>query len=217
MTEFPRRSAVRNQGEAPGASPRPPIRSSAARSAVSRCATCLQLAHLDHNASNNAADNLARLCQTHHWMYDAGLYPVEAIRLLQAHWQLTQGKPDHKGRMNRMLAVEGGAHTKASGRRPVAAVDAAPTANMRSVGRKARALIVGAMATKPKLEPDNAAQYSALYRGRQEGRCRCWKRVRRGVQEDRPREAGTGIVAVDGRPIVIMRSFSRRGGSDRRT
>jgi len=32
-------------------------------------------------------------------MYDAGLYPVEAIRLLQAHWQVTQGIPDHKPRM----------------------------------------------------------------------------------------------------------------------
>lgn len=61
--------------------------------------TCLQTAHLDHNAANNTADNLARLCPTHHWMYDAGLYPVEAIRLLQAHWQVTQGIPDHKPRM----------------------------------------------------------------------------------------------------------------------
>lgn len=32
-------------------------------------------------------------------MYDAGLYPVAAIRLMQAHWQATEGKPDHKGRM----------------------------------------------------------------------------------------------------------------------
>ena len=32
-------------------------------------------------------------------MYDAGLYPIEAIRLLRAHWQATQGKPDHKPRM----------------------------------------------------------------------------------------------------------------------
>ncbi len=32
-------------------------------------------------------------------MYDAGLYPVEAIRLLQAHWQNTEGKPDHAARM----------------------------------------------------------------------------------------------------------------------
>jgi len=32
-------------------------------------------------------------------MYDAGLYPVEAIRLLQAHWQTIEGVPDHKGRM----------------------------------------------------------------------------------------------------------------------
>lgn len=62
-------------------------------------ATCLQLAHLDHNAGNNAADNLARLCPTHHWMYDAGLYPIEAIRILQAHWQETQAVPNHKARM----------------------------------------------------------------------------------------------------------------------
>jgi hypothetical protein len=62
-------------------------------------ATCLQIAHLDQDAGNNAPDNLARLCPTHHWMYDAGLYPVEAIRLLQAHWQKTKGVPDHKARM----------------------------------------------------------------------------------------------------------------------
>jgi len=32
-------------------------------------------------------------------MYDAGLYPLEAIRLLQDHWQTTRGKPCHKARM----------------------------------------------------------------------------------------------------------------------
>jgi hypothetical protein len=32
-------------------------------------------------------------------MYDAGPYPVQAIRLLQAYWQQTKGKPNHKGRM----------------------------------------------------------------------------------------------------------------------
>jgi len=32
-------------------------------------------------------------------MYDAGLYPIEAIKLLRAHWQVTGGKPDHKPRM----------------------------------------------------------------------------------------------------------------------
>ena len=58
--------------------------------------TCLQVAHLDQNAGNNVPDNLARLCPTHHWTYDAGLYPIEAIRLLQAHWQATKGVPDHK-------------------------------------------------------------------------------------------------------------------------
>jgi len=32
-------------------------------------------------------------------MYDAGLYPVEAIVLLRAHWQETKGVPSHKARM----------------------------------------------------------------------------------------------------------------------
>jgi|HubBroStandDraft_6_1064221.scaffolds.fasta_scaffold244006_3 hypothetical protein len=60
---------------------------------------CLTIAHLDQNGGNNDADNLAYLCGTHHWMYDAGLYPIEAIKLLRAHWQQTKGKPDHKARM----------------------------------------------------------------------------------------------------------------------
>ncbi|MBR1216691.1 HNH endonuclease [Bradyrhizobium sp. U87765 SZCCT0131] len=61
--------------------------------------TCLTVAHLDQNAGNNSPDNLAFLCQTHHWMYDAGLYPIEAIKLLRSHWQLTEGRPSHKARM----------------------------------------------------------------------------------------------------------------------
>ena len=32
-------------------------------------------------------------------MHDAGLYPFEAVPLLQAHWQATLGVPDHKPRM----------------------------------------------------------------------------------------------------------------------
>lgn len=65
-------------------------------------ATCLQIAHLDQNAGNNAPDNLARLCPTHHWMYDAGLYSMGAIRLLKAHWKAwyeSGGIPDHSRRM----------------------------------------------------------------------------------------------------------------------
>ncbi|WP_147707286.1 HNH endonuclease signature motif containing protein [Microvirga massiliensis] len=61
--------------------------------------TCLTVAHLDHAAGNNDPDNLAYLCQTHHWMYDAGLYPLEAIKMLRAHWQQTQGKASHAARM----------------------------------------------------------------------------------------------------------------------
>lgn len=61
--------------------------------------TCLNIAHLDHHAGNNDPDNLAFMCGTHHWMYDAGLYPKDAIRLLRAHWQDTEGKPDHRQRM----------------------------------------------------------------------------------------------------------------------
>lgn len=60
--------------------------------------TCLQIAHLDHNALNNHASNLAHLCPTHHWMYDAELYPIEVIWFLRHHWQVTRGIPHH-GRM----------------------------------------------------------------------------------------------------------------------
>jgi hypothetical protein len=57
------------------------------------------VAHLDQNGGNNDPDNLAYLCGTHHWMYDADPYPLEAIKLLRTHWQKTEGKPDHKARM----------------------------------------------------------------------------------------------------------------------
>lgn len=59
----------------------------------------IMIAHLDQHGGNHDADNLAYLCGTHHWMYDAGLYPVEAIRLLRAHWQKFKGVPDHSARM----------------------------------------------------------------------------------------------------------------------
>jgi hypothetical protein len=65
--------------------------------------TCLTIAHLEHNAGHNEPDNLAFMCQTRHWMFDwmfdAGLYPIEAIRLLRTHWQETKGIPSHKARM----------------------------------------------------------------------------------------------------------------------
>ena len=61
--------------------------------------TCLTVAHLDHDGANNKADNLAFLCWTHHWMYDCGFYPLQAIRLMRSHWQKTKGEPTHKARM----------------------------------------------------------------------------------------------------------------------
>ena len=92
--------------------------------------TCLQVAHLDHDAGNNAADNLARLCPTHHWMYDAGLYPPEAIRLLRAHWQVTQGNPDHKPRMK-----DAGARAAVTRKRSAAARKAVVTRKANATAR----------------------------------------------------------------------------------
>ena len=95
--------------------------------------TCLQIAHLDQNAGNNAADNLARLCPTHHWMYDAGLYPPEAIRLLRAHWQATQGKPDHKPRMK-----DAGARAAVTRKRSAAARKAIATRKANAIARNSQ-------------------------------------------------------------------------------
>jgi len=81
--------------------------------------TCLMIAHLDQNGGNNDSDNLAYLCGTHHWMYDAGLYPVEAIKLLRAHWQQTKGTPNHAPRMK------------------TAGADAAKTRKRKAAARKA--------------------------------------------------------------------------------
>lgn len=63
--------------------------------------TCpLEIAHLDHNHTNNSRENLARLCPTHHRQYDANLLLAQVIRLQQDYWQITKGKQDHTGRMN---------------------------------------------------------------------------------------------------------------------
>lgn len=83
--------------------------------------TCLTVAHLDHDPGNNAPENLAFMCQTHHWMYDAGLYPLDAIVLMRVHWQATQGVPSHKARMKD------------------AGAKAAKTRRRRAAGRKAAA------------------------------------------------------------------------------
>ncbi|MBR0868487.1 HNH endonuclease [Bradyrhizobium diazoefficiens] len=51
-----------------------------------------ELAHLDHEASNNDPDNLAWLCNHHHWMYDAGLFSLAALKLQRSHWQDRKGE-----------------------------------------------------------------------------------------------------------------------------
>jgi hypothetical protein len=56
-------------------------------------------AHLDQQNWNNAPDNLAWMCGTHHDMYDRGLYPSEAIKLLRAHWEKTLAQTDNTERM----------------------------------------------------------------------------------------------------------------------
>lgn len=73
------------------------------------CAVCgialrpvLDVAHLDQDPANDAPDNLAFLCKTHHWMVDCGLYPIDAVKLLRDNWQRWNdaGKPiDHSLRM----------------------------------------------------------------------------------------------------------------------
>lgn len=96
-------------------------------------ATCLQIAHLDHNAGNNAVRNLARLCPTHHGMYDAGLYPVEAIRLMQDHWQQTLGQPNHKPRMK-----DAGVKAALTRKRSATALKAVATRRANLLARTAR-------------------------------------------------------------------------------
>lgn len=89
----------------------------------------LTVAHLDHNPGNNDFDNLAYLCGTHHWMYDAGLYPVAAIKLMRAHWQETKGKPDHGPRMK-----TAGADAARTRKRKAAARKAVETRRKRQSG-----------------------------------------------------------------------------------
>ena len=60
---------------------------------------CLEVEHMDQDAGNNAPENLAWMCGAHHSMYDVGLYPLAAIKLLRGHWQKNRDKVDHGARM----------------------------------------------------------------------------------------------------------------------
>lgn len=51
----------------------------------------VEIAHLDHNSANNEPDNLAWLCRHHHWLYDVGLFSIEALKLQRAFWQAAKG------------------------------------------------------------------------------------------------------------------------------
>ena len=115
---------------------------------------CLQVAHLDQNAGNNVADNLAHLCPTHHNMFDSGLYPVAGLRLLREHWQVTKGKLDHSGRM------------KDAGKKAAATRAKNATALKRSASaRKAVATRRTRPASKRRLRPPLPAQPSTVRRG----------------------------------------------------
>jgi hypothetical protein len=57
------------------------------------CAICgftqeaaLQACHIDNVRSNDDADNLVWLCQTHHVMMDRGMYPLPLVKALRDHW-----------------------------------------------------------------------------------------------------------------------------------
>jgi hypothetical protein len=52
----------------------------------------VELAHLDHRAENNDADNLAWLCRHHHRMFDVGLFSLKALKSQRDHWQTAKGE-----------------------------------------------------------------------------------------------------------------------------
>ncbi len=54
----------------------------------------LDVAHLNQDPTDDNPENLTFLCKSHHRMFDMGLYPVEAVKLLRAHWQVTRGEPN---------------------------------------------------------------------------------------------------------------------------
>ena len=94
-----------------------------------KLSTVLDVAHLDNDSSNDDPNNLAYLCKTHHWMYDVGLYPFQAIKLMRAHWQQTKGKPDHSIRMK-----DAGAKAAQTRKRRAAGKKAAETKKRRRDG-----------------------------------------------------------------------------------
>ncbi|MCX7384655.1 MAG: HNH endonuclease signature motif containing protein [Alphaproteobacteria bacterium] len=92
---------------------------------------CLTVAHLDQNPENNDPDNLALMCLTHHWMFDAKLYPLEAIKLLRKHWQECMGEPDHSARMK-----GAGARAAATRKSISAALRAARTRKLNAIEKQ---------------------------------------------------------------------------------
>jgi hypothetical protein len=102
-----------------------------------------ELAHLDHEASNNDADNLALLCNHHHWMYDVGLFSIAALKVQRAHWQELKGK-----RTNAFM--------KDAGKK--AAATRAVNAAAKSRSEAARKAVATRRANASKVESDPAAK-----------------------------------------------------------
>lgn len=114
----------------------------------SGCCLCGQtigeeLAHLDHEASNNDPDNLAWLCNHHHWMYDVGLFSVAALKVQRAHWQKLKGK-----RTNAFM--------KDAGKKAAATRAANAAAKLRS--EAARKAVATRRANALKVESERAAK-----------------------------------------------------------
>ena len=73
----------------------------------------LTVAHLDHRPGNNDPDNLAYLCGTHHWMYDAGLYPIDGYQASAGALAEDQRKAGSQGK-NEGCRRQGRTHPKKS-------------------------------------------------------------------------------------------------------
>ncbi len=74
------------------------------------CVVCggeaVGILHLDRENDNIDASNLAFACDTHRVMFEAGLYPAQALRLMRDHWQGTLGQRSAPATPRRPIGVK---------------------------------------------------------------------------------------------------------------